>query len=199
MPESPEGLSSPQELERRLKRVPPGDTARGYFFQCTLEQVRSTGNPEALRRCLEVSGTETHTAFFKYPITALLRLLYHAAWALKGEGSFEQSLRHLGQHVAQDFLTNAVGKTLLLVAGKNLKLLADALPAAYPTGWDHGKGAVKWVGPRHCVASIHGNAVPYPYFEGIFLTVFQAVGAPHLQVKGRQVAVTETEYEISWG
>lgn len=191
-------LGSPRDLEKRLQRVPPGDTVRGYFFRSPLEQVRLTGNPEALQRCLEIRGKEVPTAFFKYPITALLQLLYHAAWALEAPRGFEESLRYLGQRVAQDFLENAVGKAMLLAGGKNLKLLANNLPAAYRTGWDHGHGAVKWTRPQQCLVSIHDNVIPHPYFEGIFLQVFQAAGAKHLRVKGWQVELTHTEYELSW-
>ena len=46
--------------------------------------------------------------------------------------------------------------------------------------------------------SIHGNVIPFPYFEGVFLEVFQAAGATHFAVKGRQVGPADTEYELSW-
>jgi uncharacterized protein (TIGR02265 family) len=194
-----EELGSPRELELRLKLIPPGDTARGYFFNCALEQLRLHGNDEAVRRWAEASGLEAPTAFFKYPMSALLRLLYQVAWAMRGSaGGFEESLRQLGQWTAREFLRSAVGRTMLLVAGRNLKLLADGLPTAYRTGWEHGGGTVTWTGVRHCLLSIHGNVVPYPYFEGVFLEVFLAAGAANLKVKGWQVGLADTRYTLSW-
>ena len=201
MPSNPDAvdLGSPRDLELRLTFVPLGDTARGYFFHCAVEPVRELGDPEALRRCQEASGLESPTRFFKYPIGALLRLLYQSAWALTDScGSFEEALRQLGRRVATDFLDSPVGKTMLLLAGGNLKQLADTLPMAYRTGWGHGVGAVVWTAPSTCRVSIHGNVIPAPYFEGIFLEVFQAAGATHLKVKGRQVGLAATEYELSW-
>ncbi|WP_375770237.1 DUF2378 family protein [Archangium gephyra] len=192
-------LGSPQALELRLSLIPPGDTVRGYFFNCALEQLRLHGNDEALRRWTEAGGLAAATAFFKYPMTDLLRLLYHVAWALMDSaGSFEEALRRLGRWTAKEFLRNSVGRTMLLVAGRNLKLLADGLPTAYRTGWEHGRGSVTWTGVRHCLLSIHGNVVPYPYFEGVFLEVFQAAGAANLKVKGWQVGPAETRYALSW-
>jgi uncharacterized protein (TIGR02265 family) len=193
-------LGSPEDLELRLTLVPPRDTARGYFFNCALELVRLRGDEEALRRCLEASGKEDFTAFFNYPLSTLLRLLYQAAWALEdSSGGFENALRELGHRTTQEFLGNSVGKALLLVAGKSMKWLVDTLPAAYRTGWHHGGGAVKWLGPTRCLVSIHGNVVPYPYFEAVFQAVFQAAGATGFQVRGWQRGPTDTEYELSWG
>ncbi|MFE8605011.1 TIGR02265 family protein [Archangium violaceum] len=193
-------LGSPRELELRLTLIPLGDTVRGYFFNCALEQVRLQGDEEALRRCIEASGLESCTAFFKYPMSALLQLLYHVSWALKdSSGSFEASMRQLGQWTAKEFLVGSVGRTMLLLAGSNLKRLADSLPTAYRTGWEHGWGEVAWTGSRQCLVSIHGNVVPYPYFEGVFVEVFQAAGASNLKVKGWQVGTADTRYSLSWG
>jgi uncharacterized protein (TIGR02265 family) len=193
-------LGSPGDLELRLKLIPRGDTVRGYFFTCALEQLRLHGRDEAHRHWLETSGMQPTTAFFNYPMSALLRLLYHTAWALKdSSGSFEESLRQLGQWTAKEFLESAVGRTMVLLAAKSPKLLAQNLPTAYRTGWGHGVGAVSWAGARKCHPAIHGNVVPSPYFEGVFLRVFQAVGAPNLKVRGWQEGPADTRYEISWG
>jgi uncharacterized protein (TIGR02265 family) len=192
-------LGSPRELESRLKLIPLGDNVRGYFFNCALAPLRLPGNEEALRRCVEACGLEAPTAFFKYPMSALLRLLYHVAWALKdSSGSFEEALRQLGQRTAKEFLAGSVGRTMMLVARSNPRLLAESLPIAYRTGWEHGWGTVSWTGVTQCLTSIHGNVVPYPYFEGVFLEVFQATGATNLKVRGWQVATADTRYVLSW-
>ncbi|MCY1083299.1 TIGR02265 family protein [Archangium lansingense] len=182
-----------------MKLIPLGDTVRGYFFHCALEQVRLLGDEEALRRCREAGGLESPMRFFKYPISGFVRLLYEAARALTDSaGSFEEAMRQLGRHVATEFLGSPVGKTMLLLAGDNLQRLADSLPMVYRTGWGHGVGEVAWTGFSSCRTSIHGNVIPFPYFEGIFLEVFQAAGATHLKVAGRQVGPADTEYELSW-
>jgi uncharacterized protein (TIGR02265 family) len=196
----PSDLGSVRELEQRLALLSPADTARGYFFNCALEQIRHEADEAVLKRCLEVSGREKPVAFFNYPISALLRLLYDAAWTLseKYQG-FEGALRYLGRQVGQEFLNSAVGKALLLLSMRNPKQLVDSLPSAYKTGWQHGTGSVRWTGPGRCIARIQGNVIPYPYFEGVFQSVFKALGLEHVRVKGRQVGPADTEYEISWG
>lgn len=193
-------LGSARDLELRLTLIPREDTVRGYFFTCALEQLRLHGQEEAVRRWVETSGMEPPTAFFKYPMSALLPLLYQTAWAMKDTtGSFEESLRQLGYWTAQVFLESAVGRAMVMLATKNPKRLADTLPTAYRTGWGHGEGAVTWSGASHCHPAIHGNVVPAPYFEGVFLRVFQAVRAPNLKVKGWQEGPANTRYDISWG
>jgi uncharacterized protein (TIGR02265 family) len=192
-------LGSPRELELRLTLIPPGDAVRGYFFNCALEQLRLHVNDEAVRRWVEANGLETPTSFFKYPMSALLRLLYQVGWAMQdSSGSFEESLRRLGQWTAKEFLRSSVGRTMLLLSGRNLRLLTEGLPTAYRTGWEHGTGSVMWTSARHCLLCIHGNVVPYPYFEGVFLEVFQAAGAANLKVKGWQVGLADTRYTLSW-
>lgn len=191
-------LGSPRDLERRLRLVPPEDAVRGYFFESTLEQVQRTGDAQAVRRCLEVSGVAAPAAFFKYPLSCLLPMLYHAAWALRGTGSFEASLHGLGRQVCQRFLENPVGRSLLMMSMKSPKLLAASLPVGYRTGWDHGRVTLRWAGPNHCIASIHGGLVPFPYIEGILQHLFEATGAVHERVTGRQLEISETEYVLRW-
>ncbi|MFY0526300.1 TIGR02265 family protein [Archangium gephyra] len=104
-------LGSPRELEQRLTLIPPGDTVRGYFFNCALEQLRLHVNDEAVRRWVEASGLEAPTSFFKYPMSTLLRLLYHVGWAMQdSSGSFEESLRQLGRRTAKEFLRKLGGQ-----------------------------------------------------------------------------------------
>lgn len=192
-------LSSPEELARRLAWAPAEDRVRGYLFESTLEQVRLRGSAEAVRRCIEASGVEAPTAFFKYPFASLLRMIYQAAWELMGSASFEDTLRDLGRHVCQYFLENLVGRSFLAMVGRNPRQLTEALPAAYRTAWEHGWVSLRWMGPQHCVATHHGGVIPPPYVEGMILRLYEATGAVRPRVVSRTVELGETEYEISWG
>lgn len=177
----------------------PEDTACGYFFNCALDEVRRQGDEALLKRCIEVLGQEKFAAFFNYPITSLLRLLYTASWGMSEKhGGFEKALRHLGRDVAQHFLRNTVGRTMLLLAAKNPKRLAEGLPSAYRTGWQHGRSTVQWTQPGQYLAFIHGNVIPYPYFEGVLSEVFMATGADNVRVTGRQIGPVDSEFSLSW-
>ncbi|WP_257457211.1 DUF2378 family protein [Archangium lipolyticum] len=193
-------LDSPQELERRLAVVRPGDTACGYFFNCALDEIRRQGDAALLRRSIDVAGQEKFAAFFNYPITSLLQLVYTAAWGLSEKhGGFEGAMWHLGSHVAQEFLRNTVGRTMLLLAGKNPKRLAEGLPSAYRTGWQHGASTVQSSGPGRYTAFIHGNVIPHPYFEGVLSEVLIATGVANVKVTGRQIGPADSEFSLSWG
>ena len=189
---------SPESLTRRLARVPPEDQARGYFFQATLEQVRLRGSDGAVRRCLEASGVEAPVAFFKYPLTSLLRMLYQATWELMGDSSFESTLYGLGRHVCAHFLSNPVGKSFLVVAGRNPRQLVEALPAGYRTAWDHGWVSLEWDGPRHCRSFLHAGLIPPPYIEGVLQHVFEAAGVVRPRVRSRSLSLSETAFDLTW-
>ena len=89
-----------QELEQRLVLTGPEDTLRGLFFNSVLEQVRPLHNPVAWQRCVEAAGGERFMAFFSYPISSFIRLLYVAAEALsEGRGEFHTALWHLGREL----------------------------------------------------------------------------------------------------
>jgi uncharacterized protein (TIGR02265 family) len=113
-------------------------------------------------------------------------------------GGFEGALRHLGRLAARDFLKSPMGRMLLLVTANSPKPLAASLPVTYPTGWQHGTGAVRWRNFRQCVVLIQGNVVPHPYFEGVLGEVFAATKAVNVSVHGRQVGPADTEYDLSW-
>src|SRR6218665_2936835 len=102
---------SPQELEDRLALTAPEHTLRGFFFTGVFEQVRPLGDPELLRRCVDAAGGDRFMFFFSYPVGAMTRLLYTAAWALRGpQGDFGQVMRHLGQEIAPDYLESGAGR-----------------------------------------------------------------------------------------
>ncbi|WP_309894409.1 hypothetical protein [Archangium sp.] len=63
------------------------------FFTCALEQLRLHGQEAAVRRWVETNGREPPTAFFKYPMSALLPLLYQTAEPGGGCRLFPMTLR----------------------------------------------------------------------------------------------------------
>jgi uncharacterized protein (TIGR02265 family) len=190
-------LSDPQELERRLGTVGYKDTTRGFLLGTALDVVRGQANPESFKRCVDAAGSGSFTAFFSYPVSALLKLSYTAARALAPfHGSFEGAMHHLGFRAAPRFLESTTGRMLMSLVGKDPTRLIDSMPTAYKTAWDHGTCALKWLGPRAGRLS-YTNALPFAYFAG---SMQQVLSSAKLRgtVVGRQVSLTECTVEFTW-
>ncbi|HEX8441104.1 TIGR02265 family protein [Archangium sp.] len=188
-----------KELEQRLAVLTPKDTTRGFLFTAALDVVKSQVGEDAAKRCIEAAGGGSFTAFFSYPVSTLLKVVYTAAKELSGKyGGFDGALHQLGYRVAPRFLESTTGKMLLsLVSNKDPKRLVDSLPTAYRTAWDHGACSMKWLGPKSGRLS-YTNAMPVAYFAGSVQQMLAAANLQGIQVTGRQVGLTACEVDFSW-
>jgi|GEM_PF-739511 len=190
---------SPQELEDRLALTAPEHTLRGFFFTGVFEQVRPLGDPELLRRCVDAAGGDRFMFFFSYPVGAMTRLLYTAAWALRGpQGDFGQVMRHLGQEIAPDYLESGAGRVLVLLSGGEPRRLLNGFPSAYRTAVRHGDCLVTWMGPNAARITIQGSPLPAEYYEGAVRGVFACTKVAQVATVARQVSLLLTEVDVSW-
>jgi uncharacterized protein (TIGR02265 family) len=187
-----------KELEQRLAALTPKDTTRGFLFGAALDVVKSQVSEDAAKRCTEAAGGGSYNAFFSYPVSTLLKLVYAASKELSGKyGGFDGALQQLGYRAAPRFLESTTGKMLLSLVGKEPKRLIDSLPTAYRTAWDHGSCALKWTGPKSGRLS-YMNAMPVAYFAGSVQQMLTAANLKGIQVTGRQVGLTACEVDFSW-
>jgi uncharacterized protein (TIGR02265 family) len=192
------GLGSKHDLEQRLALLKPTDTTRGFVFGAALDLVKSEVGEEAVKRCLEAAGTAKFTAFFSYPVSTFVKLVYAAARELSVKhGGFEASMHLLGNRVAPSFLESTTGKMLLSLVGKESKRLMDSMPTAYRTAWDHGSCALVWTGPKSGRFT-YNNAVPAVYFAGSVQQILNAAQLKGVKVTARQVSTLESQVEFSW-
>ena len=192
-----QGKSVSVDLQRRMGLVGPRDTTRGFLFITALDVVKNHAGKHAHQRCQEAGAIAQYTAFFSYPVSALLRVAYAAAHELGLEhGGFERAMQYLGFRAAPRFLESTTGRMLLSLVGKEPRRLIESLPTAYKTAWDHGGCALKWLGPKSGRLS-YTNALPASYFAG---SVQQILTSAKLrgQVLSRQVSLTESTVEFSW-
>jgi len=197
--QQPQGAGGAQkELEQRLALLTSKDTTRGFLFTAALDLVKSQVGEDAVKRCTEAAGAASFNAFFSYPVSTLLKLIYAAAKELSGKyGGFEGALQQLGYRAAPRFLESTTGKMLLSLVGKEPKRLIDSLPTAYRTAWDHGSCALQWMGPKSGRLS-YTNTMPVAYFAGSVQQMLTAANLKGIQVTGRQVGQTSCEVDFSW-
>jgi uncharacterized protein (TIGR02265 family) len=193
------GAGSQQDLEQRLSAVRPMDSMRGIFFNGVLSAVRAEGDARLWKKCVEAAGNDRFMDVFTYPVGALLKLLYTAAWGLSEKyGGFEEALRHLGRQMSPDFMQSAAGRMMLALAGMDAKRLISILPAGYRASVHHGECIVEWTGPRSSVVRLKDNLIPCWYYEGSLRETLGAGRLPGVEVKGKDLGTSGCELAVSW-
>lgn len=188
-----------RELAQRLALATPSDTTRGLFMRSTSEAIRALGDEGLVRRCLEACEHEQFVEFFHYPIRLQLQMISLALAPLAARhGCGTRGLRLLGRRGASAFLASQAGRMLLTLAGGERKRLMECAPMGFQMSSNHGKHTLRWTGP----ASVHWRMervfMPYPFLEGVFLTVLESLAAPNVRVVGCQTGALDSEYDISW-
>jgi uncharacterized protein (TIGR02265 family) len=186
-------------MEARLPLATTRDCVRGLFLNGILDAVRALGDGVAVRACQTACGHERFLELLDYPISVNLRLVSTAMYALAvRQGSTEEALRQLGRRAGLSFLGSPGGRALLLLGRGNPRRLLNSLPLAYQSSVSFGERKVAWRGPTRGLVTMKREFMPAPFHEGTILALLDASSALNPRVVGRQLAVLDSEYEVSW-
>lgn len=197
---SPRGLRLDfDDLDVRLNLTTAEDCAKGMFFNGALSAIATLGGSAAADQCRAASENRKYIDFFNYPITSFLKLTFTAASLLHRDlGGYGPVFHKLGAQAVQDFLATPVGKTLLLLAGKDPKRLLTILPGAFKTAVTYGDRAADFPAPGQAHFTMKRDFMPHPYHEGVLKTVLEAMGVANVRVTGHRTAPLEVTYHITW-
>ncbi|GEL73120.1 MULTISPECIES: DUF2378 family protein [Myxococcus] len=188
-----------RELRQRCALATPEDTARGMFFRGVLETVRRVGGSAMEQLCRQSLPEKRYIDFFSYPITQFLPLAFQAAGLLSEHcGGLAAAHRVMGQKAAHDFLESVAGRTLLMLAYDEPRLLLGQLPTGFLAAVSYGERSMVWTGPRSGRFVMKRDFMPTAYHEGVLHAVLEAVGARDIGVQGRELGLLDTEYALSW-
>jgi uncharacterized protein (TIGR02265 family) len=81
--------------------------------------------------------------------------------------------------------------------GSPRKLL-QSLGDAYRTAVSYGERYPLWTGDTSARFIMRRDFMPATFHEGALQSALEAVGAREVRVYGRQVALLDSEYELSW-
>lgn len=186
------------DLEQRIALASSSDTCKGMFHNGLFLSAQRAQGDLGLERMKAAARGQKYVDFFNYPIAEFLPQAWAAAEIVGGKEGLAAGIRLLGRQATDDFLSTAVGKTLLLLAGSDPKRMMNSLPAGYKTAVSYGTRTVTWKTSAHCVFSMKRDFMPHPYHEGVLLQVLTAVGGKNVQAKGHRVGLLDTDYEITW-
>ncbi|WP_163993994.1 DUF2378 family protein [Pyxidicoccus caerfyrddinensis] len=187
------------ELELRRLAASEEDQARGMFFQGTLDVVGFLGGEGAVARCKGVAGIWEINPVHMYPISRYLRMTSTAARLLAPQlDGFEGVLKRMGTQATVDFLSSMFGRDLMQTAGGSPRKLLQSLGDSYRAAVSYGERYPLWTGDKSARFIMRRDFMPAAYHEGVLRGVLEAIGAQDVQVYGRQVALLDSEYELSW-
>ena len=188
-----------EDFGRRMALARPDDTAKGMFFNGVLTAVERMLGADAVRVVLEASGERKFVDFFNYPITSFLKMSFTATALLESvSGGHDAAFRRLGVQATNDFLGTAVGKTLLMLAGRDPKRLLSAVPGAFKTCVSYGERKMEFAGETRGTMTMLRDFMPFHYHEGVIEAVILALGVKDVHVKGRSLGTLDAAYDISW-
>ena len=184
----------------RLSLATPDDTAKGMFFNGVLDAVAKLVGPEAPAICLAAAGERRKFIdFFNYPITMFLYLSFTAVELMARAGcSHDEGFFKLGSQATSDFLGSGVGKTLLLLVGRDPGRLIGALPGAYKTAVSYGERKAEATGKNSYRLTVRRDFMPAKYHEGVLDAVVRAMGIQDVTVTGTALGTLDVRYEIRW-
>jgi len=187
------------DLQLRLSLATADDCAKGMFFNGALNTIGTVGGSVIAEQCRQASGIRKYVDFFNYPISSFLHLSFSAAKLLERPlGGYGTVFFRLGEQAVRDFLDSGVGKTLLLLAGKDPRRLLTILPSAFKTAVTYGERNTEFTGEKQAIFTMKRDFMPHPYHEGVLKTVLEAMGATTARAIGHRTGPLDAAYQISW-
>ncbi|HZI15902.1 MAG TPA: TIGR02265 family protein [Myxococcus sp.] len=187
------------ELELRRLAASDDDTARGMFFQGSLDVIGFLGGDGAAARCRGVAGLWDINPYHMYPVSRFLRIASTASRLLAPQlGSFDRVMRQMGTQATVDFLASMFGRDLMRAAAGSPRRLLQSMGDAYRSSVSYGERYPLWTGDKSARFIMRRDFMPAVYHEGVLRGVLEAVGARNVHVQGRHVALLDSEYELSW-
>ncbi|XXF75936.1 TIGR02265 family protein [Myxococcaceae bacterium GXIMD 01537] len=187
------------ELGQRLAFATREDTVRGIFFCGVLDVANRMGEPGTSARLRAEVGELSFSGYFTYPIADFLPLAFNVAQMLAARcGGFSHALRLIGRQSTQDFLSSLAGRTLLALTMSNPRRLVTSIPGAYRATVSYGERKVEWTGERSARITMLRDFMPSTYHEGTLQAALEAIGCKQARVRGRQLSILDSSYELSW-
>lgn len=187
------------ELELRRLAASDEDTARGMFFHSALEVISFLGGDGAVARCKGVAGLWEVNPHHMYPVSRFLRIATTAERLLAPQvEGFAGVLKRMGTQSTVDFLSSMFGRDLMQTAAGSPRRLLQSLGDAYRVAVSYGERYPLWTGEKSARFIMRRDFMPAIYHVGVLQGVLEAVGARDVRVHGRQVAMLDSEYELSW-
>lgn len=186
------------DLARRLAAATADDTSRGLNYNTLFGLVRDHLG-EAAAREVDVLGKGHRVDFFSYPIAEYLRCAWNVQDRLEPAlGSGEAVLRELGRRTVTGFIGSMLGRTALVMAGRDPRRLVGSAPSGYRGAVSYGERKVEWVAERKGRLVSQRDFMPPAFHAAVLLEALRVTDAARPRVAWRETGFLDAVYEFEW-
>jgi uncharacterized protein (TIGR02265 family) len=171
-----EALDTPSAVAWRLTQASQRDVVAGMFFLSTMEEIARLASPtaaDAARRLALGSVRRAFEPFYRYPVVELLRLMDMGAKLVGGD--YAAVLARFGCAATQAFLDSPMGRTLLLLGGKEPHRLLLTLASGHHAPASFSARTYQRIGPNSAVIHYSAEMLGPSWSAGSIEQSFQAV------------------------
>ncbi len=160
---SPPSFAAPIDVDKHIRALPPGATAKGLFFRDPLRRVQER---QPGLDIFAKAGVPTRRVlpFFDYPYDELMRLLVAAAGVLHPSVPLGEGLRRLGRGAYEALIQAQVGKVLFAALGNDFSRVAAVGARGWKVSVSFGQVRFEALGDGH--AAYHFSS--FPAFLGTY-------------------------------
>lgn len=173
---APGAFDTPEALEERLAGASQRQVVAGTFFLSTLQEIARLSSPDtadAARRLALGPARRTFEPFYRYPVADLLRLM-DAGAQLVGK-DYSAVLEAFGRAATRAFLDSPVGRTLLVLGGKDPHRLLFTLASGHHSPASFGSRTYERTGARSAVLRYTHELLGPSWIAGSIAQAFQSI------------------------
>lgn len=186
------------DLARRIAAATAADTSRGLNYNTLFAMVRDHLGEGAARE-VDVLGKGHRVDFFSYPIAEYLASAWNAQDRLELIfGGPDGVLAELGRRTVAGFIDSMLGKTALVMSGRDPRRLVGSAPSGYRGAVSYGDRRVEWAGERKGRLVSTRDFMPPPFHAAVLLHALRATDAARPRVTWRETGFLDAVYEIEW-
>ncbi|GEJ59348.1 TIGR02265 family protein [Anaeromyxobacter diazotrophicus] len=185
------------DLERRIAAATPQDTVRGVVFKATSKLLREHLGEVAARACDPGKGSRVD--FLSYPVEDYLRLAWAGVDALEPRlGSVDAGFFAIGEAAMRDVFGTLLGRTLLSLAGDDMRQLLSQVGTGYKATVGYGERTVDWPGERSAHFVFRRDFLVPAFHCGVLAAAAKALGGRDVLAQGRPTGFLDLEVDLTW-
>jgi uncharacterized protein (TIGR02265 family) len=115
----PQALDTPEALGFRAAAAGHRDSVAGMFFNSAMDVLTAKVGPAGAEKAFRLAlgaGRKQFEAFYRYPVADLLKLMDAGARIVGGD--YASLVADFGRAATQSFLKSPMGRTLLVLSGR---------------------------------------------------------------------------------
>jgi len=174
----------------------PEDTTVGFFLKHFIDYLEEKKGKSGVLELEKRVGDINFSAFKNYLIEKELEVRKAIMEIIDGKETAEGNFR-FGEIVFESYVESVIGKTMLALAGKDIKKLAKSLQKIFDTVNAGIKVKVEDLDKNKMKLTFYGNRLPIKHYEGVLSAALKHFGHQE-KILCNEISSGDYEYIIEW-